>query len=275
MNTLFVLIILQDFLLFVQNSEYRLFYNDNIFNDDDISYYEIIYPKLFHKSKRTRRDLTNNLFYEYEDRKKYIKFNNNWLLELQTENNLIVPKNVKVQWINDKITTDTLISNCEYTSGTLLDVENSFSALTICNNDINGYFNVDNEIYFVQPLLNSTKNEHILYQNSLNRKKRSIYFYDNNANNNVQNVKKWEYFNLTGDVIDIGTNHIPEDIQQQQINITSNSNDTANKVNKPRILYREQFHSDDEIGYFYDSAWETNTYSGKFFFFRKNLFIFC
>lgn len=257
MNVLLILIILQNCLLFVKNCVSI----DNNSASSNInlcdSNYVIVYPQIFHTSKRTRRDLSSNFFYEYDEHKKTLKLDDDWVLELQSKNNLIVPEHVQVQWINDKRTSRTLIAYCEYTSGIVSDAKNSFTVITICNNNINGYFKVDNEIYFIQPL-NSSSNQHVLYKNSLNRRKRSMIPTTDDRNNNKNNEEKWEYFNLTGDVIDIGTNERPEDIQQ--INLTFFNG--TNKPEKPRKLYREQFDS-DELGYFYDSAWETNTYSGK------------
>lgn len=70
----------------------------------------------------------------------------------------------------------------------------------------------------------------------------------------------WEYFNLTGDTLDINDEEnetrLSEDDCSGESNITEDvSNDTDT------IMWWKQEADPEEIGYFYDTAWEANVVS--------------
>lgn len=254
MHVSLVLIILQEFLLHVKNG--HSVSADDKFSNIDMTYvanYKIVRPEISYKIHRKRRDLTNSLSYEQEDVGKLIKVGD-WLLELNPENNLLIRSNFRTEWVTNKGTARRNGPDCDYKSGFVFGVKNSFAAITICDKEVSGYFDTGTDKYFVRPLKSP---EHILYQNSelAAREKRSI------SNDNSW-ITQWEYFNLTGDVIDID-NGGAESKDKQELN-KENSDRNSQHANKSHKWYREQLDS-EEMGYFYDSAWEANTYSGTYF----------
>lgn len=69
---------------------------------------------------------------------------------------------------------------------------------------------------------------------------------------------KWEFFNLTGDVIDIGGDH-----NQPAVNV----NESMHLKKHKKVLLDEwkwrKEEIDTELGYFYDVAWEKDPSTGK------------
>lgn len=254
MHLSLILIILQQFFYNVNN----IVIPETVLNIDltRVTNYEIIKPEFLYKIERRRKNLSYSVYYEYNDEIELLKLGD-WIVDLNSNNNLVIRPNLQVQWISDIKTSVAQVTRCEYKSGVITtNVENSSVILTFCGTDINGYLNINGESYFIEPF-NKTSKQHVLYQSysSTNREKRSTNL------NNTSLIKQWEYFNLTGDVIDIGVEKNSNDENGEEDVKYSKTNST---FLKPRKLYREQYDS-DEIGYFYDSAWETNTYSGNSF----------
>lgn len=235
--------------VFSSNMNYNL---SNI----DLKYvenFDIVFPEVLYKTIRKRKDLTSTLSYEYDNYIQLIKIGD-WQLELYPENNLLLKSNFRTEWIYDDEITHKNITNCIYKNGFIVHMKNSFVTITICDSEISGFFDLGYESYFIQPLT-LRSNAHILYKlnKSFSRKKRS-YFMDNN------NTEQWEYFNLTGDIIDLATERNDE---EQLENASENSNENQVPANITRKWHREDLDF-EEFGYFYDSAWETDMYSGEF-----------
>lgn len=73
---------------------------------------------------------------------------------------------------------------------------------------------------------------------------------------------KWEYFNLTGDIIDIGNVH--DETHTELFRVDEN---VQLKKNNRKVLIDEwkwrREEIDTELGYFYDVAWEKDPFTGK------------
>lgn len=74
---------------------------------------------------------------------------------------------------------------------------------------------------------------------------------------------KWEFFNLTGDVIEIGG---ADDHKQTEVFIVDETVHQLVKKDRKVLLddwkwRREEI--DTELGYFYDVAWEKDPFTGK------------
>lgn len=95
----------------------------------------------------------------------------------------------------------------------------------------------------------------------LSRHRRSV--------SNETEFYKWEFFNLTGDVIDIGgSTDLANDHIQTNENATENKETNNIKpVNNSKSLLDEwkwkREEIDTELGYFYDVAWEPDPFTGK------------
>lgn len=95
-----------------------------------------------------------------------------------------------------------------------------------------------------------------------------------NTEENNQQIKKWEFFNLTGDIIDIGNNdrsHIFDyntEIEHLFNETEQNNFFTFNSSNR----WIKEGKDSEEIGYFLDTAWEPITPISMLFL-RKTIFV--
>lgn len=202
---------------------------------------QIVYPKIYNENNTIEID---SLILELEASDFFGHVQINW-----------VGENGEV--LHEKPAT----TDCDYKTGVVKGLRLvSKVAVSVCDGgEINGYIQLEEQLYLIQPT-NFNKAAHVIYEGNLTccinttnktnlvlvetRKKRSTDY-------------KWEFFNLTGDVIDIGGGD-----EHKQTNISNKTVQLLPKKDKNALLWKRE-EIDTELGYFYDVAWEKDPFTGK------------
>ncbi|XP_015839228.1 A disintegrin and metalloproteinase with thrombospondin motifs 2 isoform X1 [Tribolium castaneum] len=211
------------------------------------AYSEIVYPRIFERTIRVRRDIYSNVYTEESTTLKMMEVGD-WTLELNSESNLVVAPALRAEWVDsDGNVTFKDLSQCDYKLGVVRSLETlSRAAVTLCGRYVIGYIAVGDLVFFLQPT-NGTQGEHRLDRQAitksrLKRHSDDIYF-------EQPQPEQW-LFNLTGDVIDIegSTGSIRDNASEED--------DLEEKfTTSPLLSWRREQLEDEELGYFYDTAW--------------------
>nr|XP_022919274.1 A disintegrin and metalloproteinase with thrombospondin motifs 2-like [Onthophagus taurus] len=204
-----------------------------VFGDENFDQYRIVYPKIFEKIKKFKQDVSSSFYYEENKTIKVVRIEE-LILNLDSPGLNFAPNFFQHN-----------TSPCNYFKGSISGFESiSIVALSICGQFLTGFIKKGSEMYFLEP---SKDNEgaHYFYDAFKKRPKRSLF---------LNKSKKWEYFNLTGDVIDIDIDI--DDSHTQDNNHDLLFTDFNNNVTLIK-LDTKLSNNDDELGYFVDAAWET------------------
>lgn len=130
-------------------------------------YLQTVYPRIYEKTIRTRRDIYSNLYTHELSKLKMIEVGN-WTLELNPESNLVVAPTLEAEWVsgNGDVTLKA-IHRCDYKLGVVSSLEmTSRVAVTLCGRYVTGYISVGNFVFFIEPVNrgNSSDGEHQLYR---------------------------------------------------------------------------------------------------------------
>lgn len=116
----------------------------------------------------------------------------NWTLKTQLKNSVILPNDIEINYVNLTVTKTVKISriNCENVQGRVINIKNSWTIITICENDFYGFLNADSRHFVVEPQQNGS---HYLQEFEFGgyeglRGKREVFE---------------KYWNLTGDTFEI------------------------------------------------------------------------
>ncbi|CAH1372937.1 unnamed protein product [Tenebrio molitor] len=220
------------------------------FSDD---YVETVYPRIYEKTIRRRRDIYSNVYMHESSKLKMIEVGD-WTLELNPESNLVVAPTLRAEWVsgNADVTLKDL-HQCDYKLGVVSSLQTSSRvAVTLCGRSITGYIGVGDFVFFLQPT-NGTDGEHQLYSKSrLRRHSDDVYF--------KQPLPEQWLFNLTGDVIDIEGNigstrdNGTEEDDPETLSVVEEKITTS-----PHSNWRREQLTDEELGYFYDTAWTVDS----------------
>ncbi|KAK4883298.1 hypothetical protein RN001_006617 [Aquatica leii] len=211
--------------------------------------FEIVYPRISDAVKRRRRDINSNVYYEEENTFKIIELKD-WVLELNNNNLLLAPQ-LKIHWVLENSTLTQPVKQCQYRNGVVKGLETSTSvAMSICDSKIIGSILMPGVTYSIEPF-EGPPNSHIMYKNKIvkssNKHKRNVV----TIGEFNESMKKWEFFNLTGDTIEI--NGLDDSSENKDKN-EPNLNEHFYAENNTTTWLREEVNS-DESGYFFDSAW--------------------
>ncbi|KAF5281477.1 hypothetical protein FQA39_LY17770 [Lamprigera yunnana] len=234
---------------------------EKYFNNIDLSYstdFEVVHPRVVEVFRRNRRDINKNIYFDEENKFKIVELGD-WILQLNT-NSFFLSNELITEWIFGSSKKRHGVKNCDHNRGFVKGLESTTNvAVTICDSELTGFILVSGAVYFIQPLENSS-NLHIIYKSNIvkqsNRPKRSsptIYKFK-------EPLQQWEYFNLTGDTMEIDDLELnsSEEIEQiDLLNIHEHYFGNNGSVN----WWPEEVNS-GEMGYFIDSAWEAQQTKG-------------
>ncbi|XP_017773383.1 PREDICTED: A disintegrin and metalloproteinase with thrombospondin motifs 3-like [Nicrophorus vespilloides] len=164
-----------------------------------------------------------------------------WLLVIDEEHNLL--PSGRSLWVSGNDTWSQPVSGCKQKAGYVLGHESSSKvALSVCRElQISGFFMIDGDKYFVEPL-NGT---HVVFYKKLIRHKRS-----------------WEFFNLTGDTIDIGFG--PEDSDSDEGSAEDDLEEVDGEdIRRPPLEWKRERMDSEEVGYFFDTAWQPTVLTSR------------
>lgn len=139
------------------------FWSNSRFFDD---YSEIVYPRIFEKTIRRRRDIYSSVYTKESTKLKMMEVGD-WTLELNSESNLVVAPALQAEWVasNGNITFKDL--QCDYKLGVVSSLETSSrAAVTLCGRHVIGYIAVGDLVFFLQPT-NGSEGEHQLYRQEI------------------------------------------------------------------------------------------------------------
>lgn len=108
--------------------------------------------------------LVNPRIYKVHPDRKVVEING-WSLELDAKDHTIASETLKSEWIGkDGAAELRNVELCRYGQGAVQGVwKKSWAAITECDGNINGYVNVDDEVFTIEPLIgNSTRNVHTI-----------------------------------------------------------------------------------------------------------------
>lgn len=87
-----------------------------------------------------------------------------WILELESEGNLVIDPSLQAEWheVDGNVTRADVVK-CEFGSGMVRGLQTSWTAVTLCGFEINGYMNINGVGYTVRPLeANKSINAHVV-----------------------------------------------------------------------------------------------------------------
>ncbi|KAK5650098.1 hypothetical protein RI129_001127 [Pyrocoelia pectoralis] len=215
--------------------------------------FEIVYPRISDAIQRRRRDINSNVYYEEENKSKIVELGD-WVLEFNINNNLLLTPQLTSEWVSSDSSVHQSLKQCDYKRGVIKGIETTSTvAMTLCGSEITGFIFIPGAAYFVQPY-NGSSNSHILYKSKIIKAppmkiKRSVSV----ANEFNGPLQQWEYFNLTGDTMEIDESSELENSIENEL--YSNGEGAGNLSTNSLKWWREEMDS-DEFGYFLDSAWE-------------------
>lgn len=241
-------------LTFVIAPSYLLNEGDGI-GSVDLSHaldFDIVHPRISDALERRRRDINSNVYYEEENKLKIVELGD-WVLELDVNHNLVQPSRFASEWVSEDLTVQQRPKKCDYNRGVVRGLSTTSTvAMAVCESEITGFVLIPGAVYFIQPF-NASSNSHVMYKSTIFKSpfksKRDTSIVDGSN----ESSQKWEFFNLTGDTIEIDEAE-NDTIEEPEENEGENS---MKNVTKTR-WWREQIDS-EEIGYFFDTAWEANT----------------
>lgn len=241
-------------LTFVIAPSYLLNEGDGI-GSVDLSHaldFDIVHPRISDALERRRRDINSNVYYEEENKLKIVELGD-WVLELDVNHNLVLPSRFASEWVSEDLTVQQRPKKCDYNRGVVRGLSTTSTvAMAVCESEITGFVLIPGAVYFIQPF-NASSNSHVMYKSTIFKSpfksKRDTSIVDGSN----ESSQKWEFFNLTGDTIEIDEAE-NDTIEEPEENEGENS---MKNVTKTR-WWREQIDS-EEIGYFFDTAWEANT----------------
>ncbi|KAF5303503.1 hypothetical protein FQR65_LT08202 [Abscondita terminalis] len=211
---------------------------NNVLPGIDLSHasdFEIVYPRISDAVvRRRRRDINSNIYFEEANAMRIVELGG-WVVELGNTNLLLAP-DLKIEWISKNSTTKQPVKQCDYKHGFVRGVT-----------------------YSIEPI-ELKSNSHIIYKNKIlkssNKRKRSLV----TVGEFNSSIHKWEYFNLTGDTIEIDGSGFDESNETDSYEERLDKNFFAK--NKTTTWLREEENSDDS-GYFFDSAWVAKEQSSR------------
>lgn len=236
-----------------------LYDDDNVRSVVDLTHaldFEIVRPRIIDGVVRRRRDINSNVYYEEENKLKIVELGD-WVLELNINHNLLLPPQLAGEWVSGDSTVYQRLKQCDYKQGLVQGLgTTSTVAMAVCGSEITGFVLIPGAAYFIQPF-DRSNGSHIIYKSKIFKPPFRIKRAASVIDELNETTQKWEFFNLTGDTIEI--DELDSEITEEDDEVSDNG-DVPDKLplgNDSLKWWREQVDS-EEIGYFFDTAWEAD-----------------